>query len=413
MVGFSRIRSLGVLLAAGAALMLASCTDLASIPKHLRPLPSALKVAIEEKGMGETSPILVRIFKEESVLEVWKKEKDSPRYALLKTYEICKWSGDLGPKRAEGDRQAPEGFYTITPAQMNPKSSYYLSFNLGYPNAYDRSLGRTGAHLMVHGACSSRGCYSMDDEQIQEIYTLARLAFQGGQRDFQVQAFPFRMTPENMAKHRHDDNIDFWRMLKEGYDHFEVLRQPPKVDVCSQRYVFNAVPQNGVAFSPTGLCPPMTVPPEISVRVAAKEAEDEAEFQVIAARLDAKEERGQRDEKQATMLAAAPPAAAPAAPMSVAATLPNLEPAPAAASAPPPPAQVAAVQEPTFLTVPEQPPAVTTASIATPAEAEAAELDARMQADSSAVATAYLQPQPERSRLGSFFGRVIDTVNPF
>ena len=77
------------------------------------------------------------------------------RYALLKNYEICKWSGVLGPKKSEGDRQAPEGFYTVRPAQMNPNSSYYLSFNIGYPNAYDRSLGRTGSNLMVHGACSS------------------------------------------------------------------------------------------------------------------------------------------------------------------------------------------------------------------------------------------------------------------
>ena len=96
------------------------------------------------------------------------------QYALLKTYPICRWSGDLGPKKKEGDRQAPEGFYTITPGQMNPNSNYYLAFNTGYPNAYDRAWGRTGSELMVHGDCSSRGCYAMTDEQIQEIYALAR-----------------------------------------------------------------------------------------------------------------------------------------------------------------------------------------------------------------------------------------------
>jgi murein L,D-transpeptidase YafK len=419
MAGNLRIRRLMLLGVAGAALTIAACTDVSSIPKHLRPLPNALRVAIEEKGMEETAPILIRIFKEESVLEVWKKEQDSPRYALLTTYDICKWSGDLGPKKAEGDRQAPEGFYTITPAQMNPKSSYYLSFNLGYPNAYDRSLGRTGAHLMVHGACSSRGCYSMDDEQIQEIYSLARLAFQGGQRDFQVQAFPFRMTPDNMAKHRNDENIAFWRMLKEGYDHFEVIRQPPKVDVCSQRYVFNAVPQEGVAFNPTGACPPMTVPPEIAVRVAEKEAQDDAQTAVLVARLEAQEDRrrarGEPEPEPEVMIAEAPaePAEAAPAPMSVAAALPDLTPpAPRARpEAPEPEVAAAAASGPVFLSVPE-----TTASLAEAAPAEEPaqdELAARMQAESAPVATAYIQPAPDRSRLGSFFGRVIDTVNPF
>ena len=131
--------------------------------------------------MDLQSPILVRLFKQEAELEVWKQDR-SGRFALLKTYPICRWSGDLGPKVREGDRQAPEGFYSISPAQMNPQSAYYLSFNTGYPNAYDRALGRTGSQLMVHGDCSSRGCYAMTDEQIAEIYSLGRESFFGGQR---------------------------------------------------------------------------------------------------------------------------------------------------------------------------------------------------------------------------------------
>ena len=131
---------------------------------------------------------------------------------------------------------------------------------------------------MVHGACSSRGCYSMTDEQIQEIYTLGRLAFQGGQRDFQVQAFPFRMTPENMARHRGDPNMAFWMMLKEGYDHFEVMRQPPKVDVCDSATSSTPCRQTGETFSATAACPPMSVPDAIRVAVAEKEAQDEAEI---------------------------------------------------------------------------------------------------------------------------------------
>ena len=126
---------------------------------------------IAAKNMDKESPILGRIFKEESEMEIWKQNRDG-EFALLKTYPICRWSGDLGPKKKEGDRQAPEGFYTITPGQMNPNSNYYLAFNTGFPNAYDRAMGYTGSELMVHGDCSSRGCYAMTDEQIQEIYAL-------------------------------------------------------------------------------------------------------------------------------------------------------------------------------------------------------------------------------------------------
>ena len=153
-------------------------------------------------------------------MEVWKRGHDG-KYALLKTFPICRWSGQLGPKVKEGDRQAPEGFYTITPAQMNPNSAYYLSFDTGYPNAYDRAYGRTGSALMVHGACSSRGCFAMTDEAIAEVYSIAREAFDGGQRTFQFQSYPFRMTPKNLAQHRLDPNMPFWQNLKEGSDYFE------------------------------------------------------------------------------------------------------------------------------------------------------------------------------------------------
>ena len=182
----------------------------------------------------------------------------------------------MGPKIKEGDRQAPEGFYTVTPGQMNPNSQYYLAFNLGYPNAFDRAHGRTGAHLMVHGDCSSRGCYSMTDEQISEIYALGRESFFGGQRSFQVQAYPFRMTPQNMAKHRANPNMAFWKMLKKGYDHFEVTRLEPKVDVCEKRYVFNR--SSPSAFDPAGKCPAYEVPQEIAAAVNEKKRRDEMQI---------------------------------------------------------------------------------------------------------------------------------------
>lgn len=210
------------------------------MPKHLQPLSYALQEELSSKSLSADAPIMLRIFKEESELEVWKRGP-SGVFSHVKTYDICTWSGDLGPKLKEGDKQAPEGFYTVRPAQMNPLSKYYLSFNLGYPNRFDQAHSRTGAHLMVHGACSSAGCYSMTDEYIRDIYALAREAFGGGQQEFQVHAFPFRMTDENMARHEDSEWSGFWANLKEGYDAFETERLPPKVDVCGGRYLFNAV----------------------------------------------------------------------------------------------------------------------------------------------------------------------------
>jgi murein L,D-transpeptidase YafK len=206
--------------------------------RALQPLSQPMLAELERKHMPKESSILVRLFKEEAELEVWK-EDETGRFALLKTYPICRWSGELGPKVKQGDRQAPEGFYTITPAQLNPNSHYYLAVDIGYPNAFDRAHGRTGGDVMIHGDCSSSGCYAMTDEQVTEIYALARESVFGGQRSFQVQAYPFRMTPVNMAKHRNNPNMPFWRMLKECNDHFEVMRLEPKVDVCEKRYVFD------------------------------------------------------------------------------------------------------------------------------------------------------------------------------
>ena len=233
----------------------AGCAN--EVPKHLAPLSYQVQRDLKNLGMTADAPLMIRIFKEESELEVWK-QAASGQYALFKTYPICQWSGELGPKTAEGDRQAPEGFYPVTPGQMNPWSNYYLSFNLGYPNKFDAAYNRTGSYLMVHGACSSAGCYSMTDEIIADIFALARESFSGGQQAFQVQAFPFRMTDENMALHADSKWYPFWQNLKQGYDAFERDRFPPKVSVCGRQYVFNmnfSVP-NEARIDPVRACPP-------------------------------------------------------------------------------------------------------------------------------------------------------------
>ena len=207
--------------------------------KATKKLPPELLSLLRQKKMPIHSPILVRVFKEEAELEVWKQDTTG-RFQILKTYPICRWSGDLGPKLREGDRQTPEGFYRVTPELMNPHSNYYLAMNIGYPNSFDKANNRDGSLIMIHGDCWSVGCYAMTDEQISEIYSLARESFLGGRPSFQVQAYPFRLTPANLARHRNNPNLAFWKMLKIGNDHFEATHLEPKVDVCNRRYVFDA-----------------------------------------------------------------------------------------------------------------------------------------------------------------------------
>jgi murein L,D-transpeptidase YafK len=286
------VRALVTLAAVAAVdVFLAGCDgedmSLAANAKANQPVPPKLVAAMVEKDMDLQSPILIRLFKQEAELEVWKQNR-SGKFEVLKTYPICRWSGDLGPKVREGDRQAPEGFYSITPGQMNPQSAYYLSFNTGYPNAYDQALGHSGSQLMVHGDCSSRGCYAMTDEQIAEIYSLGRESFFGGQKAFQFQAYPFRMTALNMAKHRNNPNMAFWKMIKEGSDLFEVTRQEPKVDFCEKHYVFDAIRAPNATrdpvFQASAKCPPYAMADDVADALHQKQEEDQAEFNKLVAK---------------------------------------------------------------------------------------------------------------------------------
>ena len=197
----------------------------------------SLRCEFEEKKLQHGSPIFIRIFKESKELEVWVKKDD--KFNLFKTYEICTYgSGTLGPKTRQGDGQAPEGFYFVTPQRLNPVSNFHLSFNIGYPNKYDRIHDRTGGALMVHGSCVSIGCYAMTNDGIEEIYAIADAAFRNGQRFFRVHIFPFEMNKENMEKHKESKWAEFWNNLKEGYDFFENNKTPPNVEVSNRKYIF-------------------------------------------------------------------------------------------------------------------------------------------------------------------------------
>nr|WP_246775958.1 murein L,D-transpeptidase family protein [Methylobacterium aquaticum] len=232
-------------------------------PKHLAPVPPATLALMAARTMAPSAPVLLRAYKQESEIEVWKRAADG-RFVHLKTFPICRWSGQLGPKTRNGDRQAPEGFYSVASRQLNPNSAYYLSFDVGYPNAYDRAHGGTGSALMVHGTCSSAGCFAMTDRQVGEIYALVRDALAGGQAAFQFQAFPFRMTARAMARHRTDRHIAFWRQLKEGSDRFEATGREPLVGVEGGRYTFSPYPD-----------------PAVEALAVARRGEEEARIQAL------------------------------------------------------------------------------------------------------------------------------------
>jgi murein L,D-transpeptidase YafK len=280
------VRALVLAAVFAGALTPVTCLGEDSVPlpaKATKELPPELLSLLRQKKMPKHSPILVRIFKEEAELEVWKQDTTG-RFQILKVFPICRWSGDLGPKLHEGDRQAPEGFYTVTPELMNPNSNFYLAINTGYPNSFDKANNRDGSALMIHGDCSSSGCFAMTDEQIGEIYALARDSLLG-RPSFQIQAYPFRLTPANLARHRTHPQLAFWKMLKIGNDHFEATHLEPKVDVCNRRYVFDAQPPPNspypLVFDPTGKCPAFVVNPKIARRALEKQRTDELEYALL------------------------------------------------------------------------------------------------------------------------------------
>ena len=278
------LRVLTTSAALAGALALAGCygDDGYQLPtRAMKELSPEMLALLQQKNMPKESPVLVRVFKEESELEVWKQDTTRP-IPVAESLSDLPLVGRAWSEEVEGDRQAPEGFYAITPGLMNPNSNYYLAINIGFPNAYDKSNGFSGAFLMIHGDCSSRGCYAMTDEQIGEIYSLAREAFLGGQKQFQIQAYPFRMTAANLARHRTNPNMPFWKMIKEGDDHFQVTHLEPKVDVCERHYVFDAQPPANstkpLVFNPTGRCPAFEVAQNIAGPALEKQRNDELQL---------------------------------------------------------------------------------------------------------------------------------------
>lgn len=235
--------ALGLVVGGGIALFQMRRQPQSRIEEVRRRVAPRLSRDLAAKGLSLGNPAFIRIFKEENELELWLQPRPGSRYQLYAKWNVAARSGKLGPKLKEGDRQAPEGFYSVGRSQLNPNSDYHLSFNIGYPNEYDRSLNRTGSFIMVHGSNVSIGCFAMTDPVIEEVYLIVEAALNQGQEAVPVHVFPFRMTEERMTKTREDKSewLDFWMNLREGYDAFEKDKHPPAVTVeDKRRYIFGS-----------------------------------------------------------------------------------------------------------------------------------------------------------------------------
>lgn len=206
------------------------------INKDKKPLPQYLAARMASLGLEAKSPIYIRVFKQENLLEIWKESAEG-YYRPIAFYDICKQSGQLGQKRREGDRQVPEGFYTLSKEQLHPKSNYHLAFNIGYPNLRDRNNNYTGSLIMVHGNCLSVGCLAMGDDKIEEIYAFVREAFDGGAKTIPIHIFPFKMKDDKMAEFANHTEMPFWQQLKPAYDLFQSNYLPARIVTCGKDYI--------------------------------------------------------------------------------------------------------------------------------------------------------------------------------
>lgn len=247
------MRALGLALPLGAALALTSCTgggglDSGAIRTTDNNGPDRAQVAVARyrepvqrmfasKGVDFSQPVFMRAFKQDNVIELWAKDKRRSGYKLVKRYEVCNYSGALGPKTRSGDMQTPEGFYEVRAHNLKPQSQFHMSFNLGFPNAHDRSRGWAGTNIMVHGDCTSEGCFAMRDDPMEEIYTVASLNFEAGNGLFYFHSFPFRMTDKALEAQKDHPWHDFWASMQPGYEIFERQRLVPQISSQSGRYI--------------------------------------------------------------------------------------------------------------------------------------------------------------------------------
>jgi murein L,D-transpeptidase YafK len=195
-----------------------------------------LSKAFEEKGLKLGSPVFIRAYKQTSEMELWVEK--GARYVIFKTYGICRWSGGLGPKYYEGDRQSPEGLYRITSADLIINARWDRAMNINYPNSFDVMNGRTGSSILIHGKCGSIGCFAIQDQNVEEVYAAVRAALEGGQAYIPVLSLPFRFAGLAPSKEDTRQMSEFWADLRRADLLFDRDRLPPSAWICDGRYYF-------------------------------------------------------------------------------------------------------------------------------------------------------------------------------
>lgn len=191
---------------------------------------------LDAKADYPPAELLIRILKQENLLEVWAASDDTSEFTVIKEYSICYFSGKAGPKRKQGDLQLPEGFYVVD--RFNPVSSFHLSLGINYPNASDKKLtkaAKPGGDIFIHGSCVSIGCAAMTDNVIKEIYVIAVEAANTGSA-VSVHIFPTHMTGSGYQTLQKDfpEHRKFWESLEKGYLYFEKERKLPDICITSE-----------------------------------------------------------------------------------------------------------------------------------------------------------------------------------
>jgi murein L,D-transpeptidase YafK len=220
--------------------------------------PSQLEMDLEAAGFKLGAPAFIRVFKADSTLEMWMLK--GGRFELFRRFPICKWSGELGPKLAEGDKQSPEGVYFITGGDLIVNARWHRAMNISFPNQRDRALGLTGSSILIHGKCSSIGCFALTDEYVEDVYEIVQSALEEGQPRVPVHIFPFELTREKLAAQAGDEWSDFWKELKRGHDIFLRDRLPPRAFVCNGQYAFQSRRRPLVSLEGNPVCTVLTRP---------------------------------------------------------------------------------------------------------------------------------------------------------
>ncbi|MCC6874803.1 MAG: L,D-transpeptidase family protein [Sandaracinaceae bacterium] len=190
----------------------------------------------------------IEIYKSERQLELWASNVARGPYTLVHRYRICGLSGDVGPKRRQGDRQAPEGFYSVD--RFNPNSRHVVSLGLSYPNDADRAASRArrlGGDIFIHGGCSSAGCFAVGDRATEEIYSAALAAREAGQGRIDVFVYPARLSARTFARlaREHPRHRAFWASLRPAYDRFQRTHEPAPISIDARgRYRIAASPSD-------------------------------------------------------------------------------------------------------------------------------------------------------------------------